>query len=188
MVGWINANRGPIKKDNYQVPLFFVDSVTNDTIRFQAGKTTILDTPVGLPPFEYHWDGVEQRKNKSFIRNTTTRHVFSLNICSGCHAGETQTYFTHVDPVFFGQEASLSGFLTGNPQPESIPYDFDGNPNNDSLIVRDAANRPPTDPLLYFFNDILRRAKDLKDFVLTPCSTTFQIRDQLMSPTILQVH
>lgn len=188
MVGWINDNRAAIKKDNYTLPVFFVDSLTGDTIPFQAGKTTILDTPVGHPTIAYHWDGVETRGSKSFVRNTATRHTFSLNICTGCHAGETQTFFFHVEPVFFGSETVLSGFLTGNPQTQAIPFDVDGNPANDSMMVEDAAGRPQIDPLVYFFNDILRRARDLKDFIATPCASPFQIRDQLMQPTIMQVH
>lgn len=188
MVGWVNANRAAIKKDDYTLPLFLVDSTTLDTIPFQAGKTTILDTPVGNVPNEYHWDGIEVRNTKSFIRNTASRHTFSLNICSGCHAGETQTFFFHVTPVFFGTETTLSGFLSGNPQPESIPFDVDGKPTNDSMMVQDAAARPQGNPLVYFFNDNLRRARDLKDFIATPCSSPFQIRDQLMNPTIHQPH
>jgi hypothetical protein len=180
MVGWINANRGAIKKDNYTLPAFLVDTVTHDTIPFQAGKTQILDTPVGNAPLAYHWDGIEKRKTPAFIRNTAARHTFSLNICSGCHAGETQTFFFQVTPVFFGKEASLSGFLTGNPQPEAVPFDMDGNPTNDSMMVQDAAFRPATGPLVYFFNDNLRRARDLKDVVGTPCTSVFALRNQLM--------
>jgi len=188
MVSWINSNRRDIINDSYQVPVFFVDSLTNDTTFFQAGKTTILDTPVGTPPGEYHWDGNPVKGTKSFIRNTTTRHTFSLNICSGCHAGETQTFFFHVEPVFFQTQTTLSGFLTGNPQPEAIPFDMDGNPTNDSMMAMDAAHRPQANPLIYFFDDILRRARDLKDFISTPCGTTLQIRDQLMTRTMHAAH
>jgi hypothetical protein len=180
MVGWINANRGAIKKDNYTLPAFLIDSVTHDTILLQAGKTQILDTPVGNAPLAYHWDGIEKRKTAAFIRNTAARHTFSLNICSGCHAGETETFFFHVTPVFFGTKASLSGFLTGNPQPQAVPFDRDGNPTNDSMMVQDAAFRPASNPLVYFFNDNLRRARDLKDVVSTPCTSVLALRDRLM--------
>ena len=40
------------------------------------------------------------------------RHDFSLNTCNGCHSGETDTFFTHVDPES-GIPAQLSRFLTG---------------------------------------------------------------------------
>lgn len=40
------------------------------------------------------------------------RHQFSLNTCNGCHACDTATTFTHVDPTG-GIPAALSGFLLG---------------------------------------------------------------------------
>jgi len=71
-------------------------------------------TTAGVPPNVYHWDGTRKRDTLTFIRNSAARHVFSLNSCSGCHGGETQTNFTHVDPVFFGKEATFS-FRQGRP-------------------------------------------------------------------------
>ncbi len=41
------------------------------------------------------------------------RRIFSLKTCNGCHAGETNTGFTHVSPRGAGSTAALSGFLTG---------------------------------------------------------------------------
>ena len=69
--------------------------------------------PVGEPPNVYHWDGTDSSNASTFIINNNARFFLSLNACSGCHAGETQTAFTHVNPVFFGIKATLSGFLTG---------------------------------------------------------------------------
>lgn len=46
------------------------------------------------------------------------RHRASLNTCNGCHAGETDTIFVHVDPSTPGLPADLSGFLTGNNVPD----------------------------------------------------------------------
>ncbi|MCP3136705.1 hypothetical protein [Pyxidicoccus xibeiensis] len=45
-------------------------------------------------------------------RDVCARHDFSLNTCNGCHSGETDTFFTHVDPES-GIPAQLSRFLTG---------------------------------------------------------------------------
>ena len=48
------------------------------------------------------------------INNLEARHKFSLNTCNGCHSfDETGTSFLHVFPRDVGNEASLSGFLTG---------------------------------------------------------------------------
>jgi hypothetical protein len=106
-----------------------------------------------------------------------------------------QTFFTHVDPVFFGTETTLSGFLAGTAG-RGGAIDFDNNPSNDSMMVRDAAGRGGILNSLRMFNDILRRARDLKDFVLTPpCATSitngsnvFALRSKLMFKPLSSVH
>jgi hypothetical protein len=52
------------------------------------------------------WSGVG-------VLNNEARHKFSLNTCNGCHGGETNTRFLHVNPRFPGNETFLSGFMTG---------------------------------------------------------------------------
>ncbi len=48
------------------------------------------------------------------INNPEARHKFSLNTCNGCHSlQETNTFFLQVSNRFPGQQAGLSGFLTG---------------------------------------------------------------------------
>jgi len=182
MVAWINANKDSINADSYVVP----DTLSGG-FKFLGGHAQIRDTPVGIPTAPYHWDGVEEA-GPARITNTTTRHIFSRNTCTGCHAGEIQTFFTHVDPVFFGKQATLSGFLTGTAG-RGGAIDWDNNPNNDSMMVKDAANRGGANNSVRMFNDILRRAKDLKDFVLSPpCAGVFAIRNELMFKPIHEVH
>jgi hypothetical protein len=184
MVSWVNANRSGIINDDYHMP----DTLPGN-IPFLGGHSQILGNPVGQPPAVYHWDGVETA-GPAKIKNTTARQIFSRNTCTGCHAGELQTFFTHVDPVFFGKEATLSGFLTGTAG-RGGAIDFDNNPDNDSMMVKDAANRGGASNSLRMFNDILRRAKDLKDFVLTPpCATldVFALRNELLFQPISAVH
>jgi hypothetical protein len=183
MVAWINDNRRPIINDDYTLP----DSL--DGIPLLGGHAQILGPAVGTPPDVYHWDGTET-SGPARIKNTTARHVFSRNTCTGCHAGEVQTFFTHVDPVFFGKKATLSGFLSGTAG-RGGAIDFDNNPDNDSMMVKDAANRGGTLNSVRMFNDILRRAKDLKDFVLSPpcaSSAVFAIRNELMFKPLGAVH
>ena len=96
--------------------------------------------------------------------------IFSLQTCSGCHAGETQTAFTHINPVFFGNEARLSGFLTGV-KGTGGAIDFDHDSTNVLMAVQDAAMRPSTNPTIRSFNDIDRRARDLLSYVSTSCGT-----------------
>ena len=74
------------------------------------------------------------------------RHDFSLNTCSGCHARESDTIFTHIKPAAFGTPAGLSGFMTG-------------------INVVDPADGAPTRN----FNEFKRRALDLDKLVHTPC-------------------
>ncbi len=77
------------------------------------------------------------------------RQKVSLNTCSGCHAGETQTFFTHIGSVgrrFPGSSANLSGFLTGISIPDP----------GDPTITRN-------------FNDLARRQQALADILNRTC-------------------
>lgn len=51
--------------------------------------------------------------NAPGINNPKARRAFAVNTCNGCHTSETGTGFLHVVPRLKGQEAGLSGFLTG---------------------------------------------------------------------------
>lgn len=182
MVKYVNENSAGIDIDDYDVPNIY------DGFAFLGGKSTVLDTPVGLPTQPYHWDGVTDNKSPAFISTTKTRHIFSRNACSGCHAGEVQTFFTHVDPVFFGTQATLSGFLSGKAG-RGGAIDADGDPNNDKFKVRDAANRGSTNTdRFHTFSDIKRRAQDLKQVATSACGTVFSLRDALMFHPVGSVH
>jgi len=174
MVAFVNQNSKSIRAETYTVPLTF------DSVPFLGGSAHINTASTGNPPGVFHWDGTEDGKGSpTFIRNNAARFFFSLNTCAGCHAGETQTSFTHVDPVFFGTETTLSGFVTGRPG-QGGAVDFDNNPDNDSMSVKDAALRPSIDPKIRTFNEILRRAKDLKSVAETTCGTVLSISSELM--------
>jgi hypothetical protein len=75
--------------------------------------------------------------------NLEARHKLALNTCSGCHFRETGTGFTHVDPRARGQEARLSGFLTG-------------------ITANDPITGTP-----HTFNDLAARADDLRHVLTT---------------------
>ncbi|WP_224240680.1 CARDB domain-containing protein [Hyalangium gracile] len=79
--------------------------------------------------------------------STEARHKFSLNTCSGCHAGETATDFTHVSPRAAGRQAALSAYLRGG-------------------MVRD-----PWSLTWRSFDDLGRRATDMSALV---CGTSSQ--------------
>jgi hypothetical protein len=59
--------------------------------------------------------------NAPGINSNEARHKFSLNTCNGCHgSAETGTVFLHINPRSAGQEATLSGFLTGIDQADPV--------------------------------------------------------------------
>jgi hypothetical protein len=85
--------------------------------------------------------------------DSDTRHHFSVNTCNGCHSfSETNTAFLQITPRFPGGEAVLSGFLTG-------------------ITVQDPFTHQPRT-----FNDLNRRANDLKNIVCTGASNKTQLR------------
>ena len=171
-----------IKNGGITIPLMY-----NDT-PFLGGKTRIIGgKPVGQPKTPFHWDGSEPRNTGSYIKSNQARHLISLNACSGCHAGETQTLFWQADPSFYGEEPRLSGFLTGKADPGGS-IDFDNNPGNDSMTVLDPELRPLNSPALYIYNDILRRAMDLENYVTTDCGSVLKIKNELMFKPLNMVH
>ena len=79
--------------------------------------------------------------NAPGINNLEARFNLAVNTCNGCHSAETGTRFLQITPRFPGNEASLSGFLTGTTV-------FDGFAG----VQRS-------------FNDLGRRADDLRPIV-----------------------
>jgi len=182
MVDFVNQNTQTIKSGHHIVPL------TWEGFPFLGGSAHIKGAPTGEPPNVDHWDGTNSSNPSTFIVDNTSRFFFSENTCNGCHAGETQTGFTHVDTVFFGKEASLSGFLTGRPGSGGA-IDFDNKPDNDSMAVKDPALRPSAaNPNIRIFNDILRRAKDLKSATSTTCGTALSISAELLFQPLNEPH
>jgi len=182
MVAFVNKNRADITAGNYVAPEQW------QGFGFLGGSSHILGQPTGLPPKPYHWDGLTDSTNKPFfIASNTARGNFSFQTCSGCHSGETQTAFTHVDTAFFGHQATLSGFLTGKAGFKGI--DFDNDSTNSSFAVKDPALRPTAaNPTIKTFNDINRRAADLKGFVATACGSVLGISSELMFKPVNMVH
>ncbi len=103
--------------------------VTNNNLSY-FWKTTTLDLD---PTHSPNWND--------------NRFQFSLNTCNACHAGETRTSFTHINPTTpLGSPAALSGFLTG-------------------ITVTDPAFGAPTRS----FNDLARRQSDLVGVASAGC-------------------
>lgn len=181
MVDYVNKNTTTINSETNVVPLKW------NNVPFLAGSSHILDSPTGQPPKIFHWDGTNASNASTFITNSNARFFFSFNTCAGCHAGETQTHFTHVDPVFFGKQATLSGMLSGTAG-QGGAIDFDNKPNNDTMAIKDAALRPSTNPKIRNFNEIKRRARDLKKNASTACSSVLSISTELMFQPLNSPH
>jgi len=91
----------------------------------------------------FNWDGPPPPCTS--IPAFNDRHLVSLNTCNGCHGGETQTIFKHVEPRNPGVPSVLSQFLTGSPP------------------IVDMCG------LTHTFGDIALRRADLCNLLVTPC-------------------
>jgi hypothetical protein len=91
LADFVNANEAAILVERHDVPELFQGAP------FLTGNSLNFLNPWFSPG----------------INNPEARHKFSLNTCNGCHGSETGTGFLHVFPRFPGQEAQLSGFMTG---------------------------------------------------------------------------
>lgn len=125
---YVNADTPRILIERHDVPLFWLGQ------KFLGNHSNV--------PFGTFWNNGPTIA----IVNRQARHLFSLNTCSACHSGETNTTFTHIKPAPFGTPAGLSGFMTG-------------------ITVTDPADGAPTRT----FNEFKRRALDLDKLVNSPC-------------------
>lgn len=113
------------------------------------GKHTVPDhLPGSGDPFlaavaEIRGNGVWTIPNPSDLPNhDDVRRKFSLGTCTGCHAGETRTKFTHIGNVgrrTWNKEAKLSEFLTGTTDPIKDPVVEEKAYNHDELGERSIA-------------------------------------------------
>jgi hypothetical protein len=141
LAAYVNANAASINLGKHVIPE--VEPISGQ--RFLAARS-----PVPTPSF--FWG------RGSDMTTANSRFNLSLNTCSGCHAGETRTFFTHVSPTS-ALPAQLSQFLTGTPAPGVHDPD-----NTDA----DESDR--------MFADLERRALDLDGLVNSPCLKQIGVR------------
>jgi len=177
---YVNQNSSTIIAGTNVVPAIW------QSFPFLGGATHITSFPTGNPPNVFHWDGTDSSNKPTFVKSNSARFTISFQTCSGCHSGETQTGFTHVTPVMFGTETTLSGFLSGKAGVNAVDFDHDS--TNRLMSVEDAALRPSSSPTIRTFNDIDRRAKDLKAFTSTVCGTPLNVSSQLLFQPVNTVH
>ena len=134
LADFINQNEAAVLSGTYDVPL----SLPAGAPFLGAGAPT---------PFGMIWDGAP---GCSSVSNPEARHLFSLTTCSGCHAGETGTFFLHIDPM--QSPAGLSGFLTGTTILDpctNLPRDF-ADLDRRSIDLENLVNSPAFPPCLSF--------------------------------------
>ena len=143
LVSYVDGNAALIIAQKHNVPE-----------QFPAGSKFLGGS--SLTPFGIFWDDPLAPPP---IANREARHMFSLQTCNGCHAGETRTTFTHVTQAPFGAAVPLSGFLTG-------------------IDVVDPSDGMPT----RHFDDLERRQADLDALISSPCLAIIKI------PRLRMVH
>lgn len=90
-------NEQAILEERHVVPDLF--NTSSGQIRLLGGKA------INFVGADTHWDMPAV--------SSDLRHKLSLNTCNGCHSGETDTPFAHVESRHWGEEALLSPFLSG---------------------------------------------------------------------------
>lgn len=108
-----------------------------------------------FPPSGTFWDGIPSMPGPA-----SGRHDFSFNTCNGCHGGETDTFFVHINPAPNGVLSFLpllSDFLIG------------------------ANVTDPVDGTVRFFDDLDRREDDLAVVAGMICSLVVPIHHELVA-------
>ncbi|QSQ28506.1 hypothetical protein JY651_42940 [Pyxidicoccus parkwayensis] len=136
LASYINQNEADILAERHTVP----DKLNGTPFLGAMART----------PLDFFWRAPNV--------NTEARHKFSINTCSGCHAGETQTEFLHVSPRVAGKAAALSPYLKGTTVTDPVTH----------------ATR--------VFDDLGRRAEDLKALV---CPSATQLKSGGIAPSNL---
>jgi hypothetical protein len=141
IASFVNANATDILADAHDVPSAY------------PGSAPFLGA-VARSKIDTFWTGAPA----GAITLADARHHFSLDTCSGCHARETETAFTHVNPIAdLDSPALLSGFLRGVIPGTTTPF-----------TVTD-----PESGAVRTFDDLARRRQRLAELAAPIC--LFQI-------------
>jgi hypothetical protein len=90
LMDWIAQNRSAVLSGNFVLPSEFLGFVA----------------PV--PRDNFKWFG---RSGADAALDEATRHAFSKTTCNGCHSGETDTRFLHIEPRWPLMPALVSNFM-----------------------------------------------------------------------------
>ena len=157
LADWVNTHQSQVIQVKHTVPLTL------------SGGRPFLGGKAHTETRTHFWDAVASPGPDHIVDNEA-RHKFSLTTCSGCHGGEADTQkggfigsvpgfshppFVHVAFVPFGVQATLSGFLIGDPsQVDNL------------FMVNDPTGRGGPRG----FNDLEDRARKLEETAKRDCS------------------
>lgn len=116
MAQYMEQNANDILCESHTVPTSFVGnpflaaSLDYLSTSFWTAPTNVANLPAVFP--SCHTSSISNVSGGlplSMKIQSEVRHKFSVNTCDDCHAQETNTFFTHVNPV----TRNFSGFMTG---------------------------------------------------------------------------
>lgn len=130
---------------------------------FWSAPVNPADLPGAYPScYQSSISGVAVGLPLSAEIHSEVRHKMSVNTCDDCHARETNTGFTHVDPV----TRNFSGFMTG------ITV-------NDPLLGSVVSGGIQRD-----FDDLQRRGQIVQDFATKQCSGGLIFNSSIISASL----
>ncbi len=155
MAQFMEQNANDILCESHTVPTSFMGnpfmaaSLDYLSVSFWTAPTNVANLPAVLPSCHTSSiSGVSGALPLSMRIQSEVRHKFSVNTCDDCHAQETNTFFTHVNPV----TRNFSGFMTG-------------------ITVADPQLGPPgSGGIDRDFDDLQRRGQIVEELAVRSCS------------------
>lgn len=149
--------------NNYNGSNFLGASLDYLGSSFWSAPVNPADLPAAYPScYQSSISGVAVTLPLSAEIHSEVRHKFSVNTCDDCHARETNTGFTHVDPT----TRNFSGFMTGNTV-------------NDPLLGGVGAGGLQRD-----FDDLTRRGQIVQDFATKQCNGGLILNSSIISASL----
>jgi hypothetical protein len=154
MAQYMEQNANAILCESHTVPTSFVGnpflaaSLDYLSTSFWTAPTNTANLPAVLPScYTSSISNVSGGLPLSMQIQSEVRHKFSVNTCDDCHAQETNTFFTHVNPV----TRDFSGFMTG-------------------ITVADPQLGPPASGGIdREFDDLQRRGQIIEELAVRSC-------------------
>lgn len=154
MAQFMEQNADDILCESHTVPTSFMGSsflaasLDYLSTSFWTSPTNVANLPAVFP--SCHTSSISSVSGGlplSMQIQSEVRHKFSVNTCDDCHAQETDTFFTHVNPV----TRNFSGFMTG-------------------ITVADPQLGPPgSGGLEREFDDLQRRGQIVEELAVRSC-------------------